>query len=213
MTDMWDELFEPPDPADVLGDLYELAVDVFDLRYDGSEPAWAAWAWGVLTAAGRTAAGTEYQRGELVLRLLALHRFHREFCARAFGLGVPGMWEIDPDRVVGDHPRLHPVLLGVIAERRHLDLADGTGAGEIDFDVSVAASALDQLVGSEYRQVVPLLVRSVGPAALAASVAASLNDGVRFPLPDADVRGLLVSGPGSDIESTLGWIRAGARPG
>lgn len=210
MTDMWDELFEPPDPADVLGDLHEIAVEVFDLRYDGSEPAWAAWAWGVLTAAGRTAAGTEYERGELVLRLLALHRFHREFCARAFGLGFPGMWEIDPDRVLGDHPRLHPVLLGVIAERRRLDLADSTGAGEVDFDVSVATTALDQLVRSEYRQVVPLLVRSVGLAALAASVTASLRDGVRFPLPDGEVRELLAA-PG--IEEALGWVRAGARPG
>ncbi|NWJ69772.1 hypothetical protein HX744_04365 [Pseudonocardia sp. ICBG1122] len=36
MTDMWDDLFEPPDPADVLGDLHEVATSVFDLCYDGS---------------------------------------------------------------------------------------------------------------------------------------------------------------------------------
>ncbi|MEJ8282058.1 hypothetical protein [Pseudonocardia spirodelae] len=201
-----------PGPADVLGDLTEVAEDVFDLCHTGSEQAWAAWTWSVLTRAGLTAAGTEYERGELVLRLLALNMFHREFCARALDLGEPGHWDVDPDRVLGDHPRLHPVLLGVIAERRSLDLADSAGAGDPDFDVSVAATALDALVRSEYRRVVPLLATAVGPADLAASVWASTLDGVRFPLPDSDVRDV-TAGMTPAGRAAAEWVRAGARRG
>jgi hypothetical protein len=213
MSDMWDELFEPPDPADVLGDLHEIAADLFDLRYDGSEQEWAAWAWGVLTTAGLTAARSEYERGELVLRLLALHTFHREFCARAFGIGEPGGTEVDPDRVLGDHPRLHPVLLGVIAERRSLDLADTGAAGDLDFDIAVASVALDQLVRSEYRQVVPVLARAVGAADLAAATWASLQEDVRYPLPAADVREITTTDVGPGKRAALEWVRGGARPG
>lgn len=209
MTDMWDELYGPPDPAAALGDLDEIAADVFDLRYDGSEHAWAGWAWTVLTSAGLTAARTEYERGELVLRLLALRAFHREFCARAFDTGEEGGAELDPDRVLGDHPRLHPVLLGVIAERRALDLADGTGAGELDFDLSVATTALDQLVRSEYRRVVPALRTAVGPAELAAATWTSLDDDVHYPLPEDTVRRIA----GTEARALVDWIRAGARPG
>ncbi|MEU9819056.1 hypothetical protein ACIGG9_16820 [Pseudonocardia alni] len=210
MTDMWDDLFEPPDPADVLGDLHEVATSVFDLCYDGSEAEWAAWAWSILTRAGLAAAGTEYERGELVLRLLALNMFHREFCARALDLGVPGEWDVDPDRVLGDHPRLHPVLLGIIAERRSLDLADSTDPGDLDFDVSVAATALDALVRSEYRRVVPLLVQASGPVDLAASVWASTGEGARFPLPDTAVRELTAALTPAG-HAALEWVRGGAR--
>ncbi|OLL71340.1 hypothetical protein Ae168Ps1_5843c [Pseudonocardia sp. Ae168_Ps1] len=213
MTDMWDELFEPPDPADVLGDLHEIAIDLFDLRYDGSEQAWAAWAWGVLTTARLTAAGSEYERGELVLRLLALHAFHREFCARAFGIGEPGGSEVDPERVLGDHPRLHPVLLGVIAERRSLDLADSSDAGDLDFDIAVASTALDQLVRSEYRQVVPSLIRTAGAADLAAATWASLQEDVRYPLPPDDVRAITTTDVTPEKRAVIEWVRAGARPG
>lgn len=213
MTDMWDELFESPDPEDVLGDLHEIAVEVFDLRYDGSEVPWAAWAWGLLTTAGLTAARTEYQRGELVLRLLAVHLFHREFCARAHGLGESGVWDVDPDRVVGDHPRLHPVLLGILAERRSLNLADGTDAGELDFDVSVAATALDQLVRSEYRQVAPAMVNVAGPAELAAATWASLRDDVGYPLSDGDVREITTTEVTPGLRDAIEWVRAGARTG
>lgn len=213
MNDMWDELFEPPDPEDVLGDLYELAVAVFDLWRNGSEPAWVAWAWGVLTSAGLTAARTEYERGELVLRLAALRAFHREFCARAFGIGEPGEPDLDPDRVLGDHPRLHPVLLGVIAERRGLDLADGTGAGEIDFDVAVTTTALDRLVATEYRRVVPALLAGAGAAEVAAATWASSLDGVRYPLPGHEIRALTTTDVTPQARAAFDWVRSGARPG
>ncbi|MFP5021926.1 hypothetical protein [Pseudonocardia phyllosphaerae] len=211
MTDLWDELFEPPDPADVLGDLYEVAEGVFDLCYDGSELAWAAWAWGVLTTAGATAAATEYERGELVLRLLALHRFHRELCARGAGIGEAGEWEVDPDRVLGDHPRIHPVLLGVMAERRNLNLADSADAGDLDFDIAVATTALDQLVRSEYRHVVPLLTAAVGVDDLTAATLVSVRNGVRYPLPPGDVRSIM-SDLGDAGRSAGEWVRRGARP-
>ncbi|GAA4991859.1 hypothetical protein WHI96_08645 [Pseudonocardia tropica] len=210
MTDMWDDLVEAPDATEILGDLHEVATSVFDLCYDGSEPEWAAWAWSILTRAGLAAAGTEYERGELVLRLLALNMFHRELCARTLDLGVPGEWDVDPDRVLGDHPRLHPVLLGVIVERRSLDLADSTDPGDLDFDVSVAATALDALVRSEYRRVVPLLVTAVGPVDLAASVWASTRSEVRFPLPDSEVRAL-TGDPTPRGRAAIDWVRGGAR--
>ena len=210
---MWDELFEPPDPADVLGDLHEIAIEVFDVWFGGSEQAWAAWAWGVLTSAGLTAARTEYERGELVLRLLGLNAFYREFCARAFTEGEPGEWPVDPDRVLGDHPRLHPVLLGIIAERRSLDLADGADAGDVDFDIAVSATALDLLVRSEYRRVLPALTGSAGTAGLFAATWASAGDGVRYPLPDDDVREIVNTDVTPGKLAAYEWLTSGARLG
>lgn len=210
VTDLWDERYEPPDPDEVLGDLYEVAAEVFDLHRGGSDLAWAAWAWGALTDAGLAAARTEYERGELVLRLLALNAFHREFLARAGAVGEPGDWPVDPERVLGDHPRLHPVLLGVIAERRGLDLADGTGAGDVDFDVAVPATALDLLVRSEYRHVLAAVTGVAGRAALFAATWVSGRDGVRYPLPDDEVRAIAALPQGRAARE---WLASGARLG
>ena len=210
MTDPSADALDGPDPDVEFGDLVEVTRSVFDLRRDGSEVEWAAWAWRLLGASRLTAAGSEVERGVVLLRLLALNAFYREFCARAFSEGGPGEWALDPERVVGDYPLLHPVLLGVLAERRGVDLDQELGP---DFDHAVTAAAVDGLVRTEYRTVVGVLRADAGgPAALFASLVASRETGVAYPLDDATAAELL----GGDITFGLNqawqWLDAGAPP-
>lgn len=208
MTDPWAAQLDGPDPDEVLGDLVEVARSVFDLRRDGSELEWAAWAWWLLGAARLTGAGTEVERGVTVVRLLAVNAFYREFCARAFEEGEPGDWAVDPERAVGDYPRLHPVLLGVLAERRGLELDDETGP---DFEHAVTAAALDGLVRTEYRTVVATLRADAGgPAGLFASLVASGGPDVRYPLDDAAAAEVLGGELTFAMNTAWRWMDAGA---
>ena len=208
MTDPWAAELDGPDPDDEFGDLADLARSVFDLRPDGSELGWAAWAWSRLGAARLTAARTELDRAVTVLRLAALNAFYREFCALAFEEGEPGEWPVDPERLVGDYPRVHPVLLGVLAERRGLDLDEPTGP---DFEHGVAAAALDGLTRTEYRTVVGALrALDGGPAALFASLVAARTPDVRYPLDDAAAAEVLGGELTFAMNNAWQWLGNGA---
>lgn len=208
MTDPWTDALDGPDPDEEFGDLVEVARSVFDLRRGGSEVEWAAWAWRVLAGSRLTVAGSEAERGVTVLRLLALNAFYREFCARAFEEGAPGDWAVDPERAVGDYPLLHPVLLGVLAERRALDLDRELGP---DFEHAVTAAALDGLVRTEYRTVVGVLVADAGgPAGLLASLVASREPDVRYPLDDAAAAEMLGGDLTFGLNQAWQWLGKGA---
>ncbi|RZT87156.1 hypothetical protein EV383_4064 [Pseudonocardia sediminis] len=208
MTDPWADALDGPDPDEEFGDLVEVVRSVFDVRRDGSEVEWAAWAWRVLGGSRLTAAGTEIERGVVVLRLLALNAFYREFCALAFDEGESGEWAVDPDRAVGDYPRLHPVLVGVLAERRSVVLDEELG---LDFDHAVTAAAVDGLVRTEYRTVVGALrADSGGPAGLFASLVATRESDVRYPLDDATAAEVLGGELTFGMNAAWQWLGKGA---
>lgn len=209
MSDPWSEQLDGLDPDEVLGDLAELARSVFDVRRGGSELQWAGWAWWLLGSARLTAAGTESERVLTVLRLLALNAFYREFCARAFDEGAPGEWSLDPDLVVGDYPKAHPVLLGVLAERRGVELDEEMG---LEFELGVTAAAVDGLVRTEYRTVVTTLRSAAGgQAGLFASLVASPGPDVRYPLDDAALAEALGGDLTFSMNTAWQWLESGGQ--
>lgn len=160
-------------------DVRVLAAQAFDVWVAGSERAWARYAWGVLHRAGLTAFATHVERARATVRLLALSVLYREFCARAFDEGQPGGWTV-PD------PRIDPFVLGILAER------DGVDA---DIEVDYAAEdqqalAVRELVVGEYATVVATLRQELGQAVLFATLWASSEEYVHYPLPATVVGGI-----------------------
>jgi hypothetical protein len=207
VTDPWAELVDGPSPAEPFGDLEEIARPALEVRLDGSEFLWAEHAWRRLGDAGLLAARTEVERGITVLRMLALSTLYREFCARAFGEGEPGEWEIDTDVAVGDYPRINPVLLGVLAERRGIDLDDEI---DEDFEHGITATALDSLVRTEYRTVVGALRQAEGKVGLFASLWVTTEPDVEYPLDEAAVSEVVRADVSEEKSVAHTWLENGA---
>lgn len=170
---------EAVDPDDGWDEVRDIAARVFDVWVGGSERAWARYAWGVLHRAGLTAFGTHVERARSAVRLLALSVLYREFCARAFDEGRPGDWTIVD-------PRIDPFVLGILAER------DGVDADiEVDYDAEdQRAFAVRELVVGEYATVVATLRQELGQVVLFATLWASSEESVHYPLPATVVGGV-----------------------
>ncbi|MCW0211793.1 MAG: hypothetical protein OJJ54_00375 [Pseudonocardia sp.] len=207
MTDPWAELVDGPSPRDPFGDLEEIARPAFEVRLDGSEFTWAEHAWRAIGGAGLLAARSETERAVTVLRMVALSVFYREFAARAFGEGGPGEWEIDPDLAVGDYPRIHPVLLGALAERRGISIDSGI---DEDYEHGATAVALDGLVRSEYRTVVDVVRRAEARNVVWASLWRTSEPDVVYPLDGAAVTDVDDADITVEMQMARVWLESGA---
>src|SRR4051812_1428733 len=89
---------------------------------DGSEAAWAKYAWELLGAAGLTSYSTEIERTRCLLRAVAVGQLCREFSAHAFDEGSPDDWqEYVGNDLIGGYPLLNTFTLGQLAEREGID--------------------------------------------------------------------------------------------
>lgn len=197
----------PPDPEDGWDEFHGIAAEVFDVWVSGSEQTWARYAWGSLRRAGLTAFDTEVERGRVVCRLLAVSVLYREFCVRAFDEGSTGEWYFDTGAVVGEHPLVDPFVLGQLAERDGVDADDEVGA---EFEGgSAQAYAIRELVRSVYPDVASALLVDLRQTLLFASLWASAEGGVRYPLHDDEVHEAVNTDVTGSKMSAWDWVDRG----
>ncbi|MFD1535296.1 hypothetical protein [Pseudonocardia aurantiaca] len=197
---------QDPDPDDGWDEVAEIADAVFDVWVVGSETAWARYAWGALRRAGLTRFETQVQRARVVCRLIALRVAYHEFCVRAFDQGYAGAWPVDDATALGEYPRIDSFVLGLLAG------TDGVDADEqIDyvFEEGAEVYAFRELVRSEYPAVVCALKADLGLARLFASLWASSQDEVRYPLSDAAMGWAVNTGINGEKLTAYQWIDEG----
>ncbi len=194
------------DVAD-LGDLRELADEVFRVWTGGSEVRWAAHAWACLGRAGLVQYQTEVERARTVCRLLALAVLSREFYARARDEGSPGDWSLTQDDAVGEYPRIDPFVLGQLTEREGIDADIEVG---YEFDEGTASNyALREIVGAQYRIVTKALASEWGTVGVFTSLWASTYDDVEYPIAQDDIYDMVNTDVTAEKLDAYQWIDDG----
>lgn len=152
-----------------------LAEDLFHVWVEGSEQAWAEYAWGVLADKGLTGYHSDLERTAVILRLFALSIIYQGFCARAFDEGS----EAERPEFVGDFGPLDTSSLGRLAEQAGLDEETADEYGEFSLSRTVGA-----LADWERPAVAQALRAGLGDADLFASLWTSPKPDVAYPLAD-----------------------------
>jgi hypothetical protein len=188
----WDDL--PLNPARIFG-----------VWVDGSELAWARHAWSALAEAGLTDADDEVERITAAVRLLALAAIYRDFCARAFDEGTIGEWREElPSELLDQSAGFDRFTLGQLAGLRGIRTARAD-----EYDDDSVTEIVAELISAEYRTVADRLLQSWGDSELFATLYASAQPDVRYPL-DADERnGALNTDLTAGKQAAYSWIAEG----
>jgi hypothetical protein len=190
-----------------LGDLIQVARDVFDTWNGDGEIAWAQHAWAALGQVGLAQYETEVERARAVCRLLALVALAQEFYARAFDEGEPGAWSVWEEDTVGEYPRIDPFALGQLAVREGVD-ADITVGGEFE-EGSAAIYAVRWIVRDQTELVAQALRKQWGDTYLFAALWTSAEGEMAYPLPDEAIRDIVNTGITGEKLNAWQWVESG----
>lgn len=152
-----------------------LSQDLFHVWAEGSEQAWAEYAWGALTNRRLTGYRSELERTAVILRLFALSIIYQGFCAKAFDEGS----EAELPAFFGDFGLLETFSLGRLAERAGLDEETTDEYGEFNLSRTIGA-----LANRERPAVARALRAELGDADLFASLWISPKPDVTYPVAD-----------------------------
>lgn len=143
--------------------------EIFSVWSSGSGILLARHAWEELAAAGRTHYEGDLGRSEVIISLLALGAYYREFCSYAFDEGTVGEWrEWITSSLMGDRPLLDASVLGEPADQPY-DAAND----EFLEDPRAVSEELQDIVRADCPAVIKVLQDRWGMARFFASLYAT----------------------------------------
>lgn len=172
-----DELEETiEDPEDVLGELFPLVQEHFDVWWLGSEAEWAAYTFRILRKAGLVGDEPGLEHTRSVARLMVLAALNKEFANHS---GEYTDWRDTTAYWVGEYPLADPFALGYLCAELG---ADSWNDPTVHVPPSVDPEICRDVITSMHQEVVDALVEELGDNGLFASLWHARLDDTTYPL-------------------------------
>lgn len=190
------------DPAEVLGDLWDLVDGIFNTWVSDGEEKWALHAYDALRRQGLLSDGEPLDHAVNAVLLCTIGALSRTFYSYAYDEGSYNSWSYDLPNVIGEYPQISQVSIGRLAESLGVS-AESAGWDEDPYDL------LRELIRHFAPDVVAALLSEFTDSWLLVNMWAVPRDEVSYPLPDDHPAWGQLHAPSGGAINAFQWISEG----